>query len=212
MGINVFLRGGKGLLEREAIKQLYSEYMEALKNIMEKDEDAPFNLGPIGSWTEIRTIPVGFYVKFGMLSSVYYPPPEWKVETADADVLLADKRLYILKMWTSRGVRGKKIHTIFAGLPHYAIKRVSIKDGLISGSTLRVDYDSFYLEGWDRPKEARFWMTFKTKSTQKDIDYIGGQKVSAVQLLASWFELLSKRAKDEKWDVDGILVKEDIPL
>ncbi|KQH83422.1 hypothetical protein [Thermococcus thioreducens] len=76
MGINLFLRGGKGLLEREAIKQLYSEYMEALKNIMEKDEDAPFNLGPIGSWTEIRTIPVGFYVKFGMLSSVYYPPPE----------------------------------------------------------------------------------------------------------------------------------------
>ncbi|WP_457753081.1 hypothetical protein [Thermococcus sp.] len=185
--------------------------MEALKNIMEKDEDAPFNLGPIGSWTEIKTIPVGFYVKFGMLSSVYYPPPEWKVETADADVLIADKRLYIFKMWTSRGIRGRKIHTIFVGLPHYAIKKVSIKDGLISGSTLRVDYDSFYLEGWDRPKEARFWMTFKTKSTKKDIDYLG-QKVSAVQLIASWFELLSNRAKEKKWNVEGILVKEDIPI
>ncbi|WP_297550334.1 hypothetical protein [Thermococcus sp.] len=209
MGINLFIRGGKGLLEREALKQLHSEYMEALANIMKEDEDAPFNMGPVGSWPEIRTIPVGFYIKFGTFSGVRYPPPEWKMETADAEVLLADKRLYIFTMWTSRGIRGKKIYVIFAGLPHYAIKRVSVKEGLISGSSLRVDYDGFYLEGWDNPKEARFWMTFKSK--KKDIDYLG-QKVSAAQLMASWFELLSNRAKKEKWDVEGILSKEDIPL
>ncbi len=210
MGISLFLRGGKDLLEREAIKEIYKEYMEGMANIMKEDEDAPFNLGPAGSWLEPKTIPVGLSISFGMLSGIQYPPVEWKQETADATVLLANKRLYIFILWTQRKIRGKQIKTIFVGLPHYDIKNIKIKESKVfNEARLIVEYNGFHImDSSNRAKSARFWMVFSKK---KDIDYLG-QKVNAAQMMGAWFELLMNQAKREKYDVDGIVVKEDIDL
>ncbi|NJE09673.1 hypothetical protein [Thermococcus sp. MAR1] len=202
------------ILERQAVKEVVSEYLESMVELMKEDEDKPFNLLALGSWPEPKVFPVGFGMTFGTFRDFVYPPIELQkagYQTLDAWLMIGEKRTYIVGVYSLRKLLKKKMTFVLAALPHYYITSIKFKEGgFLSDQKFEVKWRQFPLKDseYDKAKSAVFWIYFKKGAK---IDYVTGKEPPA-KIFAGWYELLHNMAVNKKWNVEGVFVKEEFDI